>query len=137
MPMKSNPENSSPFSGLAGKIRGGKSASTLEIESRKPVIEIARKQRGGFRFRKLMILLSLYEFALDSYPYVVLVNGQEIGSLTPGQSIRFESNPGKQNLLLKTPIGWNQKNIELDMGQVRKYYCQTSMTGIVFWKRVT
>ena len=42
-------DSKSPYAGLAKKIRGGKSASTIEYESRKPTIRITRLvAKSGF-----------------------------------------------------------------------------------------
>ena len=129
-------ENESPYAGLAVKIRGGKSASTREIESRKPSIEITRKiDRGGFGYRKLLLILGLYEFAVDACTFRVLINGEQVGGLKRGETVRFELDAGEYDLMIKTPIAWNRKTVDLETGQLKTYLCQTSMTGILFWKR--
>ena len=126
----------SPYEGLAEKLRGGKSASSREFENRKPIIKLSRKSdRGGFSFRKLMMILSIYEMCVDAFPYRIFVDGELSASLEPGESVELQLDAGQHEILIKTPFAWNRKRLDVEMGHVSKYFCQSSMTGIVFWRR--
>ncbi len=133
--MTDNIENKSSYAGLANKIRGGKSASTIEIENREPKIRFRRKSdRGGFSGRGLFRVLSIFENMVDVYPFGICVDDEQVASLQPGESVTLKVKPGTRKLSVTTPLASKSKTVDIENGHTSTYLCQTSMLGLNFWK---
>jgi len=127
-------DSKSPYAGLAKKIRGGKSASTIEYESRKPTIRITRLvAKSGFG--KAFKLLDLYEKFTASNGVVVLVNQTQMAVLAPGESVKVEVEPGDTTIRVKSFAVSAVAKVNLEMGQRVNYICFSSMTGIVLTQK--
>ena len=120
----------SPYEGLAAKIRGGKSASTIEFESRKPIIRITRV-KASKGFRKALRLFSIYEALVNSSDLNVLIDQQPLGVLHPGDSVNLEVEPGVTEITIKAYFAKATKSVELEMGDRAAYICCPKLSGII------
>ena len=131
--MQNDDEARSPYEGLAEKIRGGKSASTIEFENRKPTIRVTRlSNRSGFR--RGMRLLAVYEMAINVNLFSVFLNGDLVAQLRQGQSVQLEADAGQNELIVKTPVASNGLAVHLENGMRVKFSCCAGLSGIVLTK---
>jgi hypothetical protein len=131
----------SPYAGLARKIRGGKSPSAVEYESRLPSLSVTRCdfESGAWhrwrRFRrlKLFVMFGMFGWIVSLQPFRVELDGQIVGQLSRGERLTFDVTPGEHTIRVTTPIT-SSRTIRIDIknGQRFRFSCQTKFTGIIF-----
>jgi len=122
----------SPYAGLASKIRSGKTASTIEFESRPPELCIKRGFAGtlgnGIVDR---IWFAIRNLIADS-AVRILVDDVEVGHLNQGEQCRVQVAPGIRRIRIECPIARsNEITHEFDNGDRLTLSCQTKLFGIV------
>ena len=121
----------SPYANLAKKIRGGKSASTKDLESRAPQITVIRGEDESPTQGTLGIH-NLFGGAVSSFAFQVQVDGETVGALEQNQRIKFELAPGGHHVRITTPIASSDsKYVLVENGQRVKFSCRSKFTGII------
>lgn len=120
----------SPYAGLSRKIRGEKSASAVEYENRPPSLSVTRRTDAGLpgKFRIFNVLGAL----ISSYSFRVELDGQVVGDLRQGDTLRLEVAPGEHAIRITTPLASSEKiTLEVQNGHQVRFSCLASLTGII------
>lgn len=124
---------SSPYAGLASKIRSGKSAAQAEYDSTPPALSVlyTRPQSGLFlRCTILGVFDNL--FGAIAIPLRIEIDGQIAGTLYPKDKIVVELEPGEHQLrVLGLWMKSAKKPFHLTNGQRIKFWCQSAWLGII------
>ncbi len=127
----SSEDSTSPYAGLAAKIRGGKSAAQTEYEQTPPKLKITHRESGQGFGRGLTRALSIAASALVSSALRVELNGVIVGAVAAGESLEIEIESGSHRLRILSSMCSNTKHFEITNGQQLKFWCLTTMTGVV------
>lgn len=129
-PNPSDSASASPFAGLAGKIRAGKSAAQVDYETTPPKIGVTyRKVVTPLRGIKAL-LTGLLEPVMSPALQVEL-DGVVVGSVECGKSIDFVTTPGQHQLRIHSSNSTESRDFQVTNGQRLRFWCLTSISGIV------
>lgn len=82
------------FGGLARKIRGGESVTVREMKNTPPEIVVTRQVNRRGLVGNISVLRTIVK-VLNARHIVVFLNGQVVGSLEEGESIKFKGVEGE------------------------------------------
>lgn len=125
----------SPYSGLADKIRGGKSASTKDLENRPPELTIKRGYDGQSGRGLFMKAVLAYRNSIAASTFVVLVDDFEVGRLKENDAIKVQVAPGVRRVRIYTSMtASNEICLEFSNGDRKTLQCRTKMSGIILFQ---
>jgi len=130
-PNQSEPASASPYTGLASKIRSGKSAAQADYDATPPKLSITYRKivASGFGIKRL---LSMMAEPVMSPRLQVELDGVIIGSVESGQTFDIITTAGPHRLRILSTVCSATRDIELTNGQRLRFWCLTSMAGVVF-----
>ena len=127
-------DESSPYAGLARKIRSRKSASSIEYESRPPTLTVTRRSDISGLPGKVRVF-NAFGWVVSKFPFDVELDGKVVGQLSREDVFKLEVTPGEHRLRITTPISRSKaKLVVTENGQRIKFSCRTKLTGIVLWR---
>ena len=128
-------DNESPFQGLAEKIRGGKSPSTLELESRKPKLIISRKVDGTQGVGLANRVLLSYRNMIASVKFKIFVDDEQVGQIDNGERVTIEIEPGLRKIRLKADFAKSRQFCyEFENGDQLLLKCCAKLSGIALYR---
>jgi len=120
-------ESDSPYSDLVKKIRPQGSASARDHITKPPVLHIGRPAR--FYNQKLRILIFVaVDFTL--LPFTVEIDGNNIGTLSAGETLKIPLEPGSHGLLMRMGFWYRSRRVifEVKAGQRVRFVCHGRLT---------
>jgi hypothetical protein len=144
-PNQPEPTSASPFSGLASKIRGGKSATQAEFEATPPKLSITYRKIVMPRGRTWLVssaiealLIAIQELLITlagpimSPPLRIELDGVVVARVVVGQSFDVITTAGSHRVRILSTFCSATRNLELTNGQRLRFWCLTSISGVVF-----
>ena len=129
--------NESPFHGLAEKIRGGKSASTLDLENRKPKLTISRRNEHSRGIGVAGRLVALVRNLIGPANFTILIDDEEVGQIESGEQVTIEVAPGTRTIRIRSlrasRLQSKQMECEFRNGLHLRLYCCETYSGIALY----
>jgi len=130
-PNQAEPAAASPYAGLASKIRTGKTVAQAEYEATPPKVSITHRKTAA-PGRGILKLFNLLTKPVLSPPLKVELDGVIVGSVEETQTLDIVTTAGPHRLRLLAPVSSATRDLELTNGQRLRFWCLSSISGIVF-----
>lgn len=129
-PNQCEPGSASPFAGLASKIRAGKSAAQADYEATPPKLSITYRKSAasGGGIKRLFSALTA---PVMSPPLNIELDGVIVGKVEPGQKFEVITTAGQHRLRILSTTCSATRDVELTNGQRLRFWCLTSISGVV------
>lgn len=127
-----DPEETSPYTGLARKIRPHGSAALAEHLSKDPVVVVIRANERYSTRSVLLATLNLYRLAVTSLPFNVVLDGDVVAKLAAGERFETPVAPGEHRLWVSNALAASRAvSFTVDRGQRVRFACNGKTVGLM------